>query len=218
LAADVHAFFMELEGAGGHTMTDLVKAPEQMKPVILSLIRREKNNALSGKPSGIVAKMNSLSDPEVIAALYGASRAGVPIRLIVRGVCCLLPGIRGLSETIQVRSIIGRHLEHARVSWFLNGGKRQVYLSSADWMSRNLDRRVESMFPIKDETCKQAVENVLCLQLRDNQKAWRAKRDGSYERISGAEGEDAVNAQEELLRRLQEVFEECAPQEHLLDL
>jgi len=212
LAADAHAFFMELEGIVGQPMGKLVKAPERMKPTILSLIRRERDNALVGKPSGIVAKMNSLSDKDVIMALYGASRAGVPVRLIVRGICCLLPGIRGCSDTIQVRSIVGRHLEHARVSWFLNGGERQVYLSSADWMSRNLDRRVEAMFPIKDEACMRAVENVLSLQLKDNQKAWRAKRDGSYERVNAAEGEEAVNAQEELLRHLQEILDESDPQ------
>ena len=218
LAADAHAFFMELEGVGGQPMRELVKAPERMKPTLLSLIRRERDNALAGKPSGIVAKMNSLSDKEVIAALYDASRAGVPIRLIVRGICCLLPGIRGCSETIQVLSIVGRHLEHARVCWFLNGGERRVYLSSADWMHRNLDRRVEAMFPVKDEACMGAVENVLSLQLRDNQKAWRAKRDGSYERVNAGEGEAAVNAQEELLHHLQAVLAESDPRGNLRNI
>ncbi len=205
LGQDAHAFFVELEGGASQPMQELVKAPEEIKSTLLHLIEQEKENAVAGKPSGILAKMNSLADETVIAALYSASNAGVPIRLMVRGICCLLAGMDGLSQNIEVRSIVGRHLEHARAFWFAGGGRSQVYLSSADWMVRNLQKRVELMFPVRDEACKQSVENVLRLQWGDNEKAWRQKSDGNYERIN-SNGQERINAQEELLHHLEDVF------------
>lgn len=208
LGEDACRLFEELEGGVPTSLHELIKAPEDLKSSILRFIAREKENALAGIPCGILAKMNSLSDKQVIRALYDASAAGVPIRLIVRGICCLLPDIPGISENIQVISIVGRHLEHARAFCFCNGGDKQVFLSSADWMSRNLDRRVELLFPVKDASLKQAVENVLLLQWNDNQKAQQEQRDGSYIRRDARSGR-CVNAQEELLFHAEEIIGRC---------
>ncbi|NLI20716.1 MAG: polyphosphate kinase 1 [Clostridiales bacterium] len=199
LGEDAAKFFYGLEGnASPFATSQLIQSPARLKQKLLGLIGREREHALSGLPSGIVAKMNSLLDAEIIEALYRAGEAGVPIRLIIRGVCTLVPGNRHLTGDIRVLSIVGRHLEHARAFRFENGGEPEVYLSSADWMPRNLDRRVELMFPVKDPACRQAVENVLALQLRDNCKSWLLKPDGAYERTP-ADGLAAVNAQEALM-------------------
>ena len=181
-----------------------------MQVTLLHLIEREREHALEGRPSGIVAKMNSLSDESVIAALYSASSAGVPIWLIVRGICCLIPERQGFSENIHVISIVGRHLEHARAFRFENGGGSEVYLASADWMSRNLHKRVELMFPVEDEDCKRAVENVLSLQWRDTEKASHQRSNGQYERRN-SQGDAPVNAQEILLERLTAALAEAHP-------
>nr|HPJ02620.1 phospholipase D-like domain-containing protein [Candidatus Limiplasma sp.] len=149
--------------------------------------------------------MNSLLDENVTEALYDASAAGVKIRLIVRGICTLIPGDEQMSENIQVVSIVGRHLEHARAFLFENGGDTEVYLSSADWMPRNLDRRYELMFLIRDERCRRAIENVLKLQLMDNQKSWMMDKCGDYTRRQ-ADGSTPVNAQEILIASINEVF------------
>ncbi len=210
LGQDAQNFFAELSGVTDLPMGELIRAPEKLKTTLLHLIEREKENALLGKPAGILAKMNSLSDEGMIAALCSASSAGVPIRLLVRGLCCLLPGVPGVSENIQVRSIVGRHLEHARAFCFVAGGEDQVYLSSADWMPRNLHKRVELMFPVKDESCKRAVENVLRLQWQDTEKAWEQGPDGAYERHS-PKGQPKLNAQDALLYRLHEVLAGEAP-------
>jgi polyphosphate kinase len=139
--------------------------------------------------------MNSLVDSKVIAALYEASQAGVPIDLAVRGICCLTPGVPGLSETIRVRSIVGRFLEHSRIFVFENGGERQVWLSSADWMPRNFFRRVEIAFPVEDpEMARQAV-SAIDLTLADNLRARALRPDGTYVRLSPAEGEAAIDSQ-----------------------
>lgn len=209
MGEDACAFFAGLEGAAALPMQELVKAPEALKTTLLHLIEREKEHAVEGKPAGIIAKMNSLVDTAVIAALYSASNAGVPIRLIVRGICCLIPQLSGLSENIRVISIVGRHLEHARAFCFENGGESEVYLSSADWMPRNLQRRVELMFPVTDSACKRAVENVLALQWSDTEKACEQQSTGEYVRRSVRDG-DRVNAQERLLYHLQEVLEDAA--------
>lgn len=209
MGEDAYAFFADLEGAATLPMRELVKAPEALKTTLLHLIEREKEYAIEGKPSGIIAKMNSLVDTAVIAALYSASNAGVPIRLIVRGICCLIPQLSGLSENIRVISIVGRHLEHARAFCFENGGESEVYLSSADWMPRNLQRRVELMFPVTDPACKRAVENVLALQWSDTEKACEQQSTGEYVRRSVRDG-GRINAQERLLYHLQEVLDDAA--------
>ena len=204
LNADAAAFFEKLKGDETASLQQLIKAPEALQPTILQLIRREMQNAESGLPAGIIAKMNSLSDQSVMEALCEAGRAGVKIQLIIRGVCCLIPGIPGESDNIEVYSLVGRNLEHARAFRFENGGNAEVYLSSADWMPRNLYRRVELMFPVKDEACKQAVENVLRLQLKDNQQLRVRLPDGSYSLCE--EELPAVDAQDVLLHQVEDVF------------
>ena len=149
----------------------LVLAPLWLKERFLYLIDREAKIASGGKEGRIVAKMNSLSDPDIIEALYKASAAGVKIELIVRGICCLKTGIKGVSENISVRSITGNFLEHARIFWFKNDENPEVFCGSADWMSRNLDRRVEIVFPITDEALKARLWHVLDTELKDNRRA-----------------------------------------------
>ncbi len=207
LCEDAVSFFGALEGYGEtRPMREMVMAPEALQSTLCQLIDREKEHALEGKPSGIIAKMNSLVDETVINALYDASRAGVRIRLIVRGVCCLKPGVPGMSDHITVRSIVGRHLEHVRAFRFENGGQKQVYLSSADWMPRNLLRRVELMFPVKQAELADEVERVLLLQLADTDKAWALQPDGAYLRV-GVGAAAHINAQEELLAHLEGVLD-----------
>lgn len=158
-------------------------APIWLREKFLELIERERNHALAGKEAKIVAKMNSLCDREIINALYDAGRAGVKIELIVRGICCLRTGIEGISENITVRSIVGAFLEHSRIYYFWNDGKEEVYCASADWMPRNLDRRVEILFPIEHDTLKERVIEILKIMLSDNTKAQIMQPDGTYERI-----------------------------------
>ncbi|HIS00346.1 MAG TPA: RNA degradosome polyphosphate kinase [Candidatus Excrementavichristensenella intestinipullorum] len=199
IGADASAFFNMLTGFSSlPPMGKLVSAPRDMRPKFMELIQRETRNALAGKRGEIVAKMNSLVDEEIIAALYRASCAGVKIRLIVRGICCLRPGLPGVSENIQVRSIVGRFLEHSRIYQFHNDGQSEVYLSSADWMPRNLNRRVELLFPVEKGQLKAQVMEVLKLQWRDNIKASQLQCDGHYTRLSKA-GAKPLNAQEELM-------------------
>lgn len=146
-------------------------APNWLREKFVSLINREKDNALNKKPAKIIAKMNSLCDAGIIKALYEASAAGVEIELIVRGICCLKQGIKGMSETIHVRSIVGTFLEHARIFYFENDGKPEIFMGSADWMPRNLDKRVEILFPVEDESLKTQIIHILDVQLSDNLKA-----------------------------------------------
>lgn len=204
LTADAAAFFEGLERGGAEPLKELVTAPDLLAPTLLDLIERESGNAEAGRPARILAKMNSLSDKEIIKALLRAGRAGVEIDLIVRGICCVIPQIEGVSDHIRVRSIVGRHLEHARAFVFENGGQREVYLSSADWMPRNLYRRVELMFPVKDEALARAVENVLYLQWNDTEKARTRLADGSY--VLSPRHADGINAQETLLKDVEGVF------------
>jgi polyphosphate kinase len=178
----------------------LLVSPWQLLPRMLALIAREADNAAKKRPARIVAKMNSLSDPDLIRALYEASQAGTRIELIVRGVCCLRPGIPGVSENITVRSIVGRFLEHARIFTFENGGKPEVYVGSADWMSRNLFRRVEVVFPVLDPPARDRILNeILAAQLADNTKAWLLQPDGTYTRVARAEGEPQRDSQAEFM-------------------
>ena len=158
-------------------------APIWLKERFLSLIRREQEHAENGGEGHIMAKMNSLCDPDVIAALYEASSAGVKIDLLIRGICCLKVGIPGVSEHIRVRSIVGNFLEHSRIFWFYNDGQPETYMGSADWMPRNLDRRVEILFPVEDEEIQKRVFHILEVELADNVKAHILNQDGVYENI-----------------------------------
>jgi len=158
----------------------LLVAPVTLRKGIESLIKKEIKNACNGKTAAIKAKMNSLVDPNIINLLYEASQAGVKIELIVRGMCCLYPGKVGLSENITVISIIGRFLEHSRIFWFANDGQPDVYIGSADWMRRNLDRRIEAVTPIESKKLKKDLEDILNCYLNDNQDAWEMQSDGSY--------------------------------------
>nr|WP_122013507.1 RNA degradosome polyphosphate kinase [Maliibacterium massiliense] len=160
-----------------------IVAPHDMRDAFAQLIRREIRNARQNLPCGITAKVNSLIDPGIIALLYEASQAGVPIALIVRGMCSLVAGVPGFSETISVRSIVGRYLEHSRIFRFENGGNPKVFMGSADWMQRNLDRRVELVFPIEDAALRQRAFDMLDLMLADNANARVMQPDGSYQRV-----------------------------------
>lgn len=161
----------------------LVLAPIWMRQRFMRLIQRETQHARAGEPARIIAKMNSLCDKEIIEALYEASSAGVEIDLIVRGICCLKTGIPKVSEHIRVRSIVGNFLEHARIFYFQNGGDEEFYMASADWMPRNLDKRVEILFPVEDENLQERVRHILQIQLEDNVKAHILQPDGTYEKV-----------------------------------
>jgi len=172
ICEEVEGVFNLLTGyAAPERYQHLLVAPEHLRDGIIQRIRREAENAEAGKPAALIAKMNSLVDTEIIDALYLASRAGVSIQLIIRGICCLRPGVPGLSDNIRVISILDRFLEHARVCIFENAGNREYFLSSADWMPRNLDRRVEVAFPLYDPTIQQQVQEIIDTQLNDNTKA-----------------------------------------------
>ena len=185
MTSDVHQLFQQLTGTGLQSKTkDLLEAPFTLLSELIKLIRAEARAARLGKKALVIAKMNALLEPTIIEELYKASQAGVKIELIVRGVCALKPGVKGLSDNIQVRSIIGRFLEHHRIYYFYNGENELVYLSSADWMERNLLRRVEVAFPIKNPALKQKViQEGLKVLLADNASAWRMHFDGSYQQL-----------------------------------
>ncbi len=187
ICSDVSDVFLQLTGLGrAGKLKHLWQSPFSLHSQIMSAIQQEAKNAAAGLPSGIVAKMNSLLEPEIIEALYEASRAGVKIDLIVRGVCALRPGIPGVSENIRVRSIIGRFLEHSRIFQFKAGGAQNVYLSSADWMDRNFFRRIEICFPILDPKLKRRViMEGLRPYLKDNCQAWEMDGEGMYHRKRG---------------------------------
>ncbi|MBN1891184.1 MAG: RNA degradosome polyphosphate kinase [Clostridiales bacterium] len=176
-----------------------VPAPVWMKDFFVSKIDKEIFNAKAGKKALIIAKMNSLLDAKVIDKLYEASSAGVTIDLIVRGICCLRPGVEGLSENITVRSITGRFLEHSRIFYFFNDGKEDMYLSSADWMPRNLDRRIELLFPVEDQQCRDRVAEILRVSLEDTIRSHWLKPDGSYHKVD-LRGKKKLDSQKELIR------------------
>ncbi|NBH83921.1 RNA degradosome polyphosphate kinase [bacterium C-53] len=197
IGEDATAVFNMLSGYSEPiSWNKLALAPLWLKDRFLSMIAREKENAIAGKKAHMIAKMNSVCDPDIIAALYEASAAGVKIQMIVRGICCLKVGIPGVSENISVCSIVGNFLEHSRIFYFYNGGKEEFYLGSADWMPRNLERRVEILFPIEGEALKQDVMHILETQLADNVKARILQPDGTYVKMD-KRGKEPVCSQEQ---------------------
>ncbi len=181
LGQDLIELFNFLTGfAKQKSYRKLLVAPVTLRHGIEKLIKREIKNAKNGLPAQIIAKMNSLVDPEIIKLLYEASNEGVQIKLIIRGMCCLYPQKKGLSENIKVISIIGRFLEHSRIFWFNNNRNPEVFIGSADWMRRNLDRRVEAVTPIEDIKIKSEIQHLLDLYLEENEDSWKMQSDGSY--------------------------------------
>ena len=196
---DASEFFNMLSGFSiPQSWRRLIPAPLWMKDYFIARIRREADNARAGKPTRIIAKINSLVDETVIKALYTASNAGVKIDLIVRGICCLRAGVPGMSENITVRSITGRFLEHSRIFYFYNEGHEDMYLASADWMPRNLNRRVELLFPIEDPDCRARVKEVLDVELADTVRAHFLSPDGTYHKLD-LRGKEKVDSQQKLI-------------------
>ncbi|QAT49642.1 RNA degradosome polyphosphate kinase [Caproiciproducens sp. NJN-50] len=185
-----------------------IVAPSGLRSFFFRMIRNEMENAKKNLPCGITAKVNSLVDPEIIALLYQASGAGVPVRLIVRGICCLIPGKEGYSENITVRSIVGRLLEHSRIFTFENAGNTKVFLGSADWMQRNLDRRVELVFPVEDGQLRRRIMQAVDLMLKDNENAREMNSDGTYFRVD-RRGKTPLNCQEEFTKIAQQYAKDC---------
>ncbi len=202
LCEDIHKIFLQLTGLGrAANLEHLLSSPFTLNTTLTDMIRFESSEAKAGRTARIIIKVNSLSEPNIIKELYRASQAGVQIDLIVRGICCLRPGVQGLSENISVRSIIGRFLEHSRVFYFYAGGSEKVFCSSADWMTRNLYRRVEVAFPVDEAKQKQRIiEETMTSPLQDNIDAWVLKSDGTYERIKKT-SQDIKRSQQDLLLR-----------------
>lgn len=201
LCRDAAAVFNELTGATSFgNYRKMLVAPHSMRARFIELIRRETEHAKAGRPCGIRAKMNQLQDPEIIRELYQANQAGVPISLNVRGLCCLRPGVPGLSENIKVFSVVGRFLEHSRIYSFVNGGNPEYFIGSSDWMKRNLDRRVETIAPVLSDAIKQQLAAILDVYDRDNSSAWDCMPDGSYIRRRPKENETPHSAQEILIQ------------------
>ncbi|OAI05853.1 polyphosphate kinase 1 [Methylomonas methanica] len=200
LGEDVRRVFMQLTSLGKVSkLNKLLQSPFTLHHGIMKMIDREIENAKKGKPAKIVIKVNAVVEEQAIQALYRASQAGVEIKMIVRGVCCLRPGVPGVSENIEVRSIVGRFLEHTRIYAFCNGGDWAVYASSADLMNRNMFRRVEVCFPIADKRIAERILNDLDAYLRDNAQAWQLQSDGQYRHLR-AEGQAVYQVQTELLK------------------
>jgi polyphosphate kinase len=209
IASDVAAFFNLLTGCSEAVgWAKLSVAPIGLRQKFLDLIDREIQVSTSDRAGLIIAKVNSLQDPEICRALYRASRAGVKVLLNVRGICCLRPGVAGVSENIEVRSIVDRFLEHARVFYFHNGGHEEVYLSSADWMQRNLSKRLELLFPVIDPGHRRRLIDVLQTCFADNVKAWRLRSDGCYERI--ARKGPRIRAQQKFYKAAVEIVRDAA--------
>ncbi len=200
---DATAVFNMLSGySEPEVWNKLALAPIWLKSKFMDLIEREKKHAKKGAPAHIIAKVNSLCDPDIIAALYEASSAGVKIELIIRGICCLKVGVEGVSENITVRSIVGNFLEHSRIFYFENNGMPEVYCGSADWMPRNLERRVEILFPIEQGELKRKVYHILEMELKDNVKAHQLLADGTY--IKPEKKKEKINSQEIFVKEARE--------------
>ncbi len=205
ISDDVHHVFLQLTSMmQTPPLNRLLQAPFQLHENLLAMIDREAASARAGGNGHIVAKLNALVEPEIIRALYKASSAGVLVDLIVRGICCLRPGVPGISDNIRVRSIVGRFLEHSRIYYFYANGDEEVFCSSADWMDRNVFRRVEIAFPILDSESKARLIGDLDLYLSDNTNAWHLLPDGSYRRLSPGAGERRLSAHDSLLQKLAE--------------
>jgi polyphosphate kinase len=206
LAADLTELFNLLTGFGSPArFRRLITAPKGMRDRFVAMIRREAEHARAGQEARIVAKLNAIQDGELIAELYAASQAGVTIDLIVRGICCLRPGLPGVSEHIRVQSIIGRFLEHSRAFYFRNGGEEEIYIASADWMPRNLDRRIEAATPIIDPQQRRQLRDLLFMLLEDNRQAWDLRPDGSYVQRVPAPGEEERASQRILVEAARRV-------------
>lgn len=204
IGEDATAVFNMLSGYSEPlSWNQLTLAPIWLREKFMRLIARETRHAKEGRPAHIIAKMNSLCDKGIIAALYEASAAGVEIDLIVRGICCLKVGIPGVSEHIRVRSIVGNFLEHSRIFYFLNDGEEELYMGSADWMPRNLDRRVEILFPVLDASIKEKVKHILMVELADNMKARILQPDGNYEKTD-RRGKEPICSQQQFCREAME--------------
>ncbi|MFA7387697.1 MAG: polyphosphate kinase 1, partial [Thiohalobacteraceae bacterium] len=203
MGEDIHRVFQLLTSLGRvKKLKKVLQAPFTLHKELLRLIDREATHARAGKPARIIAKMNALIEPQIIRALYQASQAGVKIDLIIRGVCCLRPGIPGVSENIQVRSLVDRFLEHTRVFYFHNEGDYDLYLSSADWMDRNFFQRVEVCFPVEDQGLRQRIlKEGLELYLADNTQSWMLHKDGEYRRLKPASQQKPRGAQATLLEQ-----------------
>lgn len=200
LGADLTDLFNFLTGSSQQKQyRQLLVAPVNMRDRMVQLVQREAEHACQGHQGRIVAKMNALVDPQLIAALYEAAQAGVRIELIVRGICCLRPSLPGISDTIQVISIVGRFLEHSRVFYFQNQGEEEVYIGSADWMPRNLDRRVEAITPIADPKLVKELQEILGILLTDNRQAWELQSDGTYIRRRPKDGNPEESAHQTLM-------------------
>ncbi|MDP8925882.1 MAG: polyphosphate kinase 1, partial [Actinomycetota bacterium] len=178
---------------------ELLVAPLSLRERFVDLIREQASKAKRGEPGRITCKMNSLTDPKIIEELYLASQAGVKIEMVIRGICCLKPGLEGISENIRVVSLVGRFLEHARAFAFGEGEDEKIYLGSADLMQRNLDRRVEQLFPLREARHRQKVRRLLDLQLADTANAWELNADGTHTRLRPREGEEPLDSQALLL-------------------
>jgi polyphosphate kinase len=202
IAYDAGLLFNMITGySAGQPMAKLVTAPTVLKRRLLELIAREINRSSPESPGRIMAKMNALADPDIIRALYRASGAGVRVSLCVRGICMLVPGVKDLSENIRVVSVIDYYLEHSRIYYFANGGTEELYLSSADWMPRNLERRVEIMFPVLQEDLRKAVFETLAAYFRDNCQSWLLDSEGVWTRLEPAPGEKPFRVQSYLYSR-----------------
>jgi len=220
---DASAFFNHLTGyATTPNWKQLVTAPIGMKEAFIRLVENEIANSTEASPGHIIAQMNSLTDKDIMKALFKASMAGVKIDLIVRGICCLRPGIPGVSENINVYSIVGRFLEHSRIFYFKNGGDEKVFLSSADWMTRNMEYRVEILFPVVQENLKERIKNILDIKLSDNVKRHKLESNGTYSKVKKTSGVSLESqtylyqqAQQSVSKERQTHFFQLKPKSHV---
>jgi polyphosphate kinase len=203
LGADATSFFHAITGySQPQRYRKIEAAPISLRERLLEMIEIEIAHRQQGQKALILLKLNALVDEAMIAALYAASQAGVRIRCNIRGICCLRPGVPGLSEHITVTSVVDRYLEHSRILYFHHGGDERLYISSADWMPRNLDRRVELLVPVESTSAKNELLSILKVHLHDTVKAWRLRADGHYERVEATGSEDRLHSQAELHRRV----------------